>query len=49
MSFLLQLPGAMEWIVLYMVHFLLASVFLAIWGALYAFRTPTSRKEPKRP
>lgn len=48
MTFLLQLPGAMEWVVLYMVHFLLASMFLAAWGVIYVLRPPTSRKESKR-
>ncbi len=48
MTFLLQLPGAMEWVILYVVHFLLASLFLAVWGAYYAFRSPMSRNEKNR-
>jgi hypothetical protein len=48
MTFLLQPPGAMEWVILYMVHFLLASVFLGVWGVYLALRSSTSRKESKR-
>jgi hypothetical protein len=49
MTFLLQLPGAMEWIILYVVHFLLASFFLAVWGAYYVLRTPSRRNASKHP